>query len=70
MTYSMTAHKRQIRAMRLLSVLDDWLRRRATEAALDHLDNRQRGDIGWPPRVERPESRHEAATRIAMMTWR
>lgn len=70
MTYSMTAHKRQVRTVRFLSVLHDWLRRRATEAAIERLDDRQRRDIGWPTKIERPESRHEAATRIAMMAWR
>jgi hypothetical protein len=69
MTYSMTAHKRQVRTVRFLSVLHDWIGRRATETAIERLDNRQRRDIGWPTRVERPESRLEAATRIAMLAW-
>lgn len=39
MTYSMTAHKRQVGTVRFLSVLHNSLRRRATEAAIERLDN-------------------------------
>ncbi len=70
MTYSTTAHKRQVGTVRFLSVFHSSLRRRENEAAIERLDNRQRRDIGWPTRVEWPESRHEAASRIAMMAWR
>jgi hypothetical protein len=57
-------------AFPLLASLVDWAARRSTAAALDHLDDRRRIDIGLPPRGDSPIQPSDVAARIAMMAWR
>ena len=70
MTYLDRGGSRAPIAVPLLSRLLDWAARRATEAALDHLDDRQRCDIGLAPRGDRTLSRSEVAARIALLALR
>ncbi|WP_137112632.1 DUF1127 domain-containing protein [Rhodobacter sp. SY28-1] len=57
-------------AFPLLDRLADWATRRSTVAAIDHLDDRRRIDIGLPPHGDSPLQPSDVAARIAMMAWR
>lgn len=69
-TFTLTTSNRRDISGRTLAVLRAWLRSRATQVALDCLDDQMRRDIGLPTRVDRPLPRHEAAVRIVMMNLR
>lgn len=70
MTFSLANPNRRFNAAQPISVLRDWLRKRATPLAIDRLDDHMLRDIGLPTRRERPVPRHEAASRITLMSWR
>ena len=44
--------------------------RKSTTTAVAHLDDRLRADVGLPLNGDRSLLPHEAATRIAMLSWR